>query len=61
MTESQFTTFVENFVRDRLLPVAETIGRIKRADSYRAAAKQSQSGASERVLVMLLDRALLGK
>ena len=58
MTEARFDEFIEDFVKRRRLPVAETLKQLRRTEDYDVAFNQCRAGASSRVLTMLLERAL---
>lgn len=58
MRDTRFQKFVDEFLLRRALPVPETVGRLRQSEGYAVAARQCRAGASERVLGMLLERAL---
>ena len=62
ITERRDKEFAVHSVRRGLHPPApETLSYIRQTDSCRTAAQQCDSGTSERVLVMLLERTLLAR
>ncbi len=60
MAKKAFQMFVEGFLRDRGLPVSETLPQLQSREAYGTAMRQRRAGASDRVVAMLLERALRG-
>lgn len=58
MPERCLQEFVERFLRQRSLPVPKTMRRLRKAKEYATVSRQLKAGASDRVLAMLLERAL---
>lgn len=58
MPERSLEDFVERFLRQRSLSVRKTMRHLRKAKEYAVVSRQLRAGASDRVLTMLLERAL---
>ena len=58
MPERSLQDFVERFLRQRSLPIPKTMRYLRKAKEYHVVSRQLRAGASDRVLTMLLERAL---
>ena len=56
--EKDFEQFVAGFLTARGMTTDRVLPEIRRHDSYGVALRQRKAGASDRVLTMLLERAL---